>query len=149
MHRLQEVDEFLASCPREHGHGLPREPRCRHFLDEVQENPMLDPLSEQEGLDEGRGAKGRAHDGDAVFIRPLPVDVRVRLVRQVAAVWNKVHLEGERRVPGCRFQELSSPVASKGLNENHVLLRLGREAALLPCYLGGGFHDFPYDLRGS
>ena len=76
----------MACFPREHGHGLPRKTRGTNFLDEVQEHPIHGPPPEHVELDKCRGAKGRAEDVDAVFFRPLPVAIGVRLVRQDAAV---------------------------------------------------------------
>ena len=100
LHCLEEVDELLACCPREHGHGLPRKTRGGNFLDEVQQHPVLDPLPEQVGLDESRGVEGGAEDVDAVVIMPLAVVVRVRVVPKVAYVRDAMHLEGEKRVSG-------------------------------------------------
>ena len=150
LHRLKEVDELLTCCTRDHGHSLPWETRCRHFLDEIhQEHTVLHPLTEKEGLDKSRGAEGRSKDGDAVFIWPLPVAVGIRLVRQSAAVWDRVHLEGEGRISGGGLQELTPPIARGWLNEDPILLRMGRETGLLSHHLREGLHDFPDDLRGA
>ena len=92
-------------------------------------------------------SQGGAEDVDAVFLRPLPIVVGVRLVRQGATVRDGVHLEGKRRVSGGRLQEPAPTIAGRGLDEDHVLRRLGGETGLLPDHLREGLHDLSDDFR--
>ena len=55
MHKFEQVDEPLACNTREHSDGLPWKSCRGHFLDEVQQDPVLDSFPKEVGLVEGYG----------------------------------------------------------------------------------------------
>ena len=55
---------------------------------------MLDSFPKEVGLDKSWRAEGGGEDVDAVVVRPLPLVVRVRVIRQSASVRDAMNLEG-------------------------------------------------------
>ncbi len=71
----------MARSTREHSNGLPWNTLCNHFLDKAQKHAVLDPYPKEVGLDKSRRAEGGAEEADAVVVKPMPVAIKIRIVR--------------------------------------------------------------------